>query len=230
MYLDNLTNRARKSIFSYPDPLDYLHKRGLDDSDILKYSLGYLKFAHVKNDGSVDYETLKEKTWDLKGLQKRLIFPLRNILGHVNGVVVRDIYKKAYIQVFFEEAKKLGAFFGLYEALPYIINSKKVFVHEGAIDCISFAKVFPNSVSTLTSFMNESQYQLLRFFADKIIIVFDNDGPGKYGAKKIINTYGDSNIYTVDIGYGDSNQCLQSLGFQKFEKYIKSKVPLLLRN
>lgn len=229
MYLDNFINRASKSIFSYEEPVLYLKNRGLSDEDILKYSLGYLKFATIKNDGSIDYENLKEKTWSFKGLQKRVIFPLRNILGHVNGVVVRDIYKKAYVQVLFEEAKKLGAFFGLYEALPHILSTKKVFVHEGAIDCVSFAKVFPNSVSTLTSFVNEPQYQLLRFFADKIVLVFDNDGPGKYGVKKSLEAYGDRHIHTVDIGYGDSNQCLTRLGLPRFEKYIKSKVPFLLR-
>jgi len=229
MYLDNLITRANKSIFSYEEPCNYLHGRGLSDEDIKKYSLGYLKFVSIKEDKSLDYENLKEKTWGFKGLQKRIIFPLRNILGHVNGLVIRDIHKKMYVQVLFEEAKKIGAFFGIYEALPHILSSKKVFVHEGAIDCISFSKVFPNSVSTLTSFINESQFQLLSLFADKIILVFDNDGPGKYGVKKSLEAYGDRYIYAVDINYGDSNQCLQRLGPVRFEKYIKSKVPLLLR-
>jgi DNA primase len=229
MYLDNFINRAQKSIFSYEEATDYLHGRGITDEDILKYSLGYTKFATIKDDGSIDYANLKEKTWSFKGLQKRIIFPLRNILGHVNGVVIRDIHKKIYIQVLFEEAKRIGAFFGMYEALPHILKTKKVFVHEGAIDSISFSKVFPNSLSTLTSFINEPQYQMLRMFADKIILVFDNDGPGKFGARKSIETYGDRNISTVDIGYGDSNQCLQRLGPVKFDQYIKSKVPFFLR-
>ena len=229
MYLDNLINRAQKSIFSYQDAVDYLHNRGLTNEDILKYCIGYLNFAHIKNDGSLDYKNLKEKTWDFKGLQKRIIFPLKNTLGRVNGVVIRDIYKKLYIQVLFEEAKRIGAFFGLYEALPFILKTKKVFIHEGAIDCMSFSKVFPNSASTLTSFINEAQYQMLRFFADKIILVFDNDGPGKHGVRKSLEAYGDRYIHAIDIGYGDSNECLKRLGPQRFEKYIKSKVPFLLK-
>jgi DNA primase len=229
MYLDSFINRAKKSIFSHEEALEYLHGRGFSDGDILKYSIGYLKFATIKDDGSLDYNELKEKTWDLKGLQNRIIFPLKNILGHVNGIVIRDIYKKMYVQVLFEEAKKIGAFFGIYEALPHILSTKKVFVHEGAADCMSFAKVFPNSVSTLTSFINEPQYQMLRLFADKIILVFDNDGPGKFGVKKSIETYGDRYIHAIDIGYGDSNKCLQQLGDVKFDKYIKSRVPLFLR-
>jgi len=229
MYLDNFINRARKSIFSYEEPIRYLKGRGFSDEDILKYSLGYLKFATIKDDRSIDYENLKNKTWGFKGLQKRIIFPLRNILGHVNGVVIRDIHKKVYIQVLFEEAKRIGAFFGLYEALPHILSTKKVFVHEGAIDCMSFVKVFPNSVSTLTSFVNESQYNLLRFFVDKIILVFDRDDAGRSGINKSLETYGDRYIHTVNIGYDDSNQCLQRLGLPKFEKYIKAKVPFFLR-
>ena len=230
MYLDGFINRASKRIFNYEEPLKYLKGRGITEEDILKYSIGYLKFAKVNAQDSEDYQYLKEKTWNFKGLQNRIIFPLRNILGSVNGLILRDIDTKRYIQIFFKEAKEIGAFFGLGEALPHIMKTRKVFVHEGAIDCISFAKVFPNSVSVLTSLVNEQQFETLRFFADKIILVFDNDAPGRMGTYKTFKSYGQNCIHTVNIGYGDTNKCLQTLGEKKFSQYIKSKIPLPFRS
>lgn len=229
MYLNNLVKKAHTNISSYPEPLAYLYSRGLDKEDIDKYEIGYLKIAKIIDDGSSDYKKIKKETFDFKGLQKRIIFPLKNAIGYTNGLVVRDINKKLYTQVFLTEALNIGAFFGLYEAIPSIYDKGIVFVHEGAINCMSFAKIFPNTVSSLTSFLNQQQYDILKFFADKIVLVYDNDDSGKFGVKKIMKTYQDNNIYSINIGYKDSNECLQKLGLTKFEQYIKSKIPLLLR-
>jgi DNA primase len=151
------------------------------------------------------------------------------MLGHVNGLVVRDIYQKEYRQYFLDEAKKLGTFFGLYEAFPEILRTKKVFIHEAALDSISFAKVFPNSVSVLTSFMNEVQYETLSMLADKIIMVFDEDSAGNIGRDQVYNLYGRKLLSDISIGYNDSNAILKRLGPESFKKYIWNRVPILLR-
>ena len=85
-----------------------------------------------------------------------------------------------YMIYLLKEANKMGGFFGLFEALPHIMATRKVFVHEGAIDALSFAKVFPNTISSLTSFINEPQFELLDLLVDKIILVFDDDKAGNY--------------------------------------------------
>jgi DNA primase len=230
MYLNDFIRRANKSLFEYEEPREYLYSRGLTDEDIKKFEIGYVKYANIKKDDSEDYKALWERTHELRSLQKKIIFPLKNLLGNVHGLCVRDIKNKIYIQYFLGEAKKIGAFFGLQEALPHILKTRKVFVHEGAFDSISFAQVFPNTVSSLTSFLNEQQYELLRFFADKIILVYDKDKAGNTGYQKSIEYYGDRYIDQVYIGADDSNTYLQMLGQAKFEKYIRSKVPYLLQN
>ena len=229
MYLDNVVKRAAKNIFSYPEALDYLRGRGITDEEIIKYSIGFTKIFGIPDDGSEDYKFLKEDSFGFKGLERRLLFPLKNILGHTNGLVVRDIKRKVFKQYFLTEARNVGAFFGLYEALPYISSSKKVFVHEAAIDCITFAKIFKNSVSVLTSYLNEQQYELLSMLADKIILVFDSDSPGRYGVQKSKETYGVSKIHSIELGYKDSNSCFKKLGSEEFFKYIKARVPIFLR-
>lgn len=229
MYLDGVVARASRNILSSPEALQYLGGRGITQEEVVKYSIGYTKVFNIPNDGSDDYKFLKKDSWDFKGLQKKLIFPLKNVLGHTNGMVVRDINKKLFRQYFLTEARNIGSFFGLYEALPYILKSKKVFLHESAIDSITFSKVFKNSVSVLTSFVNEQQYELLSMIADKIILVFDSDSAGKYGVDAVIKAYGTSKIYSIDLGYHDTNLCFQKLDRVAFFNYIKSRVPIFLR-
>lgn len=231
MYLDCFVATANNRIHNYQEAVDYIIKeRGLSKEDIDTYLLGYTKFASVRENNSEDYDKLKKETFGFKTLQKRLIIPLRNLLGHTNGLVVRSLEEKKYMQYFLKEAKDVGAFFGLYEALPHISRTRKVFIHEAAIDCISFSKAFPNSVSTLTSFINEAQFETLKMFADKIILVFDEDGPGQYGARKIKETYGEKHFETVSLGYNDSNACLKRMGKTDFIRFVRSKVPIFLRD
>jgi DNA primase len=229
MFLNEFVRRASRIIFDYDKPLQYLKGRGIVETDIRTYSLGYVQHATVKKEDSEEYRALYEDTYQFKLFQNKLLFPLRNILGAVNGICTRDIEQKRYNQFFLSEAKKIGAFFGLYEALTHINKTKKVFVHEGAINSISFAKVFPNTISSLTSFLNESQYEFLTLICDKIILVYDDDLAGHNGEYKMKKYYGEKFIETVFIGTDDSNTYLKMLGLQKFEVYIKSKIPKYLQ-
>jgi DNA primase len=229
MYLNEFIEKSNKIIFEYEEPLKYLRGRGLTDKDIREYQLGYVRVARIKKEESEDYKTLWQSTYEFRGLQNKIIFPLKNVLGKVHGISVRDIERKQYVHYFLNEAKKIGALFGLCEALPRIKETRKVFVHEGAINAISFAKVFKNTVSSLTSFLNEQQYELLTLYVDKIILVYDSDTAGNHGITKSLQTYGQRHIETVYIGTDDSNDYLRMMGVEKFTKYIKSKVPILFQ-
>jgi DNA primase len=229
MYLDGFAKRASQILFEYKEALRYLYGRGFTDEMIRKYQLGYMRIARIKKSKSSEYKSFYDRTYGFRALQKKILFPLRNILGRVHGLGVRSIEEKRYKFYFLNESKKIGAFFGLYRALPYIKKTRKVFVHEGAFDSMSFAEVFPNSVSSLTSFLNEQQYELLRFYADKIILVYDSDASGSYGIHKSFETYGGKYLDYIFIGEDDANTYLRMLGPEKFFRYIESKVPYLLR-
>lgn len=227
MYLDHLVQKASKAIWDYPEPLAYLKKRGLSEDDMRRYGVGYLKIANLPKEDSYDYQHFYRETNQFRYLQNKLIFPLRNIHGKVNGVVTRDLAHKRYTQFFLPECSAIGGFFGLFEALPHIWRTKRVFVHEGAFDAISFGKVFPNTVASITSFLNERQYELLMFFVKKIILIYDKDSAGYTGLKKAHEEYGEQHIDHVFIGDQDSNACLQVMGLERFQKYIRSRIPIL---
>ena len=154
MYLDEFAKKASATIWEYEEPKKYLTSRGFERSDIEHYGLGYVRVARVPKSSSPDYAAISEATDNFKRLQDKILFPLRNILGNVHGFETRSLRDKRYVQYFLPEAKKAGAMFGLIEALPSIIRTKKVFVHEGAFNAMAFARVFPNTVSSLTSFLS----------------------------------------------------------------------------
>lgn len=230
MYLDDFVCRASSSIMGYEEPLAYLRGRGLSDEDIKKFSLGYSKLVKIKKVNDKDYKELHERTYKFKGLENRIIIPLRNLVGKVNGIVSRSISEKRYIVYLMEEAKKIGAFFGLHEALPFILKSGKVFVHEAAFNSISFSKIFPNSVSTITSYINEEQYETLTMLANKIVLVFDEDEVGRKSTEILFKKYGNKFLEEVSIGYKDSNDCLRIMGLDGFGKYLKRRIPRLLQS
>jgi DNA primase len=232
VYLNSFTDMCHSTFPKYGEALAYMRSRSLSLEDINKYGIGYTKLGSVPKSSSEDYQYLHDKTYGFKYLRERLIFPLRNMLGSVNGMVTRETNDKGrrYIVYLLQEAKKIGGFFGLYEALPHIMRTKKVFVHEGAIDVASFSKVFPNTVSCLTSFINEAQFETLDMLADKIILVYDNDKAGEYGVRKMKETYGASKIDSLSLGDGDANSYLQIKSPEEYKRFITSKIPFMMRD
>jgi DNA primase len=225
MFLNEIVKKAHKTITEYSEPVQYLNGRGIVGEDICKFSIGFSRVINVPKEDSVDYRALFEESYKFRAFQDKLLFPLRNILGEVNGLCTRTLDKKQYKQYFLSEANKAGAFFGLFEALPHIERTGRVFVHEGAINAISFSKVFPNTVSSLTSFLNEPQYELLSLICEKIVVIYDEDQAGEIGIYKMKKAYGEKLIESVSIGEDDSNKYLQMFGLKKFSEYIKYKIP-----
>lgn len=230
MYLDGFVDRVGASILEYEAPMKYLAGRGFGAEDIKHWGLGYTRVARLPASESEDWKKLKADTYGFRGLEGRIIIPLRNMQGRVNGIQTRAMDQKQYKQYLMSEAKSLGAFFGLREALPHIRKTRKVFVHEGAFNSMAFSRAFPNTIAALTSFLEDRQVELLKFLVDMIVVVFDKDKSGDVGRHKVLKTYGPAGFEFVTIGESDANACLSMMGPDRFLKYIKSKVPAVLQS
>jgi DNA primase len=229
VYLNDFVEHANRMALEYEEPIKYLAGRGFDKEDIKKFGFGYLKVARIPKENTAEYKEFCDETYGFKALENRIIIPLKNVVGKVNGLVVRSIKEKRYKLYLLNESKKIGGWFGLYEAAPHILKTRRVFVHEGAFNSAAFSKVLQNTVSSLTSFINEQQYETLRMFADMIILVYDDDKAGHIGSYALKKRYGKC-IESVSIGYKDANSCLEKRGLVGFTKFMKSKIPLLLQN
>ena len=222
MFLDTLCHNLHNALPRYNNALDYLKNRGVSGEDVRDFFLGYSKIISVVDDGSLDYEIFMKETYRGKVFENKIIFPIYDVIGRTVGIFGRALDSKAFKYYLTQEAKYSGVLTGIYQALPHIYETGKVFVVEGPFDLLAFRKVFKNSVGANTAGLSESQYEILSFFADRIVTVFDSDAAGENATKEAKKKWG--NISSVSLGYKDPDNVLKELGYDKFVKYVKSKV------
>lgn len=217
MFLDILARNLHASISRYPDVLKYLHSRYVTDDDIREYELGFNKIIGVPKEDSTDYKRFMDECWKGRKLENKIIFPLKDRLGRVEGLMGRSVDTKEFKIFATEEAKYTGFFFGLWQALPFIYKEKKVFLVEGPFDLYAFRKIKLNTIATLTSGISENQYKLIKRYCDTIVTVFDSDIPGKRGTREA-KEY--RNVKSIDLKFKDPAKALEILGQNKFIEYI----------
>lgn len=167
-----------------------------------------------------------DEMWRGKKLENRIAFPITDTMGRVVGLAGRSIDSKDFKTFATEEAKYNGFFFGLSQALPYIYAENKVYIVEGYFDLIAFAKVFPNSVATITSGMNEPQHDLLTTYCDDIMLCFDDDVAGHDGRDKALKNWGSDKrkrIHSMSIGFKDPAKALETMKLKEFTKFVLAR-------
>lgn len=233
MFLDALVGTLSQSIFRYKPALDYLASRNVNEEEIKRYKIGYAKYINVPDDGTPDRKRFMEENWKGKKFENMVIFPLQDGMGRVLGITGRSISdNKLFNNFITEEAKFMGFFFGLAQALPHIYRTGRAFVVEGPFDTLAFSKVFPNTLGAMTAGISDAQRELLNFYAKQVVPVFDNDGPGRAAVRKIVVEEQWPEIEPLDLGYKDPAEALARLsepGFRKFvERKVKDVPPVLI--
>jgi len=222
-FLNQLIDKLHHSIYHHGVALNYLKNRKVTDEEIKEFKLGYSHMVAAVDDGSEDYNLFKDETYRGKVLEKKIVFPIYNMLGNPIGLLGRSIENKEFKLYLTLEAKFSGAFFGLCSALPHIYETGRVFVVEGPFDFFAFRKVFPNVVGDLTAELTEAQYEILSFFAEEIITVFDSDNPGRMAAERAKRQW--PGIKTLSLGYKDPDGVLKYYGdFNSFSAHVKRKI------
>ena len=184
--------------------LNYLQSRGLDLHTIQYFELGFAP------DGADQlYRNLKTKYEELDMLQiglikknpeghyydlfrNRVMFPIRNHLGKVVGFSGR-LYQKLenepkyvnspYTQVF----TKGDVLYNLDRAQPAIKTSKRVVLYEGFMDVIaSVGAGVKEAVASMGTALTPGQAQLIKRFADRVLLCYDGDSAGFEAMQKAI--------------------------------------------
>jgi DNA primase len=118
--------------------------------------------------------------------------------------------------------------YGLDLARDAIRKEKTAIVVEGYTDCIMIHQHgVANVVATLGTALGESHVQLLRRFAQRVVLVYDGDDPGQRAAERAVAQFisqeVDLRVLTLPVGQ-DPADFLQEQGVEAFRGQIENAV------
>ncbi len=198
--LNNLVaNYYREGLFRTPQGekiLNYLKKRGINDSTIEKYKLGYASagwdvLTDFLNKKGYSYEDLikvglikKSKTEGkfLDYFRNRIIFPIFDLQGRIigfGGRVLDDSLPK-YINspetLIYNKGSNL---YSLNFAKEDIRKNNSAIIVEGYTDVLITQQYgFNNVVASLGTALTIKQIELIKRFTDTVLIAYDADSAG----------------------------------------------------
>lgn len=226
---------------------EYFSNRGIKDTTIRKFGLGYAKDGwhnldyFLKNKGFKE-EQLIEAGLVLKSEKKgniydrfrnRVMFPVFDIKGKVIGFGGRvlDDSKPKYLNspetLVFQKGYNL---YGLNFAIKEQIQEKYFIIVEGYMDCIALNQYgITNVVASLGTALTTHQARLLKRYADKVIISYDADIAGQTATLRgleILRGAGlDVRVLIIPQGK-DPDEFIRSNGKDAFLKLVASAVSL----
>lgn len=247
-YSKNLQNSA--------DAKMYLGERGLTNETIQKFNIGFALggeagwrdlFINLSKDSFTPEEMVaagvvvkkegEEKYFDR--FRGRIMFPIKNTFGNVVGFSARILPKfddgkmGKYINspetVIYHKSKIL---FGYNLAKKSITEKKEVILVEGQMDLIMSHQVgVENIVATSGTAVTEEHIKILKRFADRVLLSFDQDTAGETAMKKcaLLALYGGLDVYIIPKkeGVKDTADLIKDFGGKEWESLISKRVHLI---
>ena len=206
-FTDQLTKGEGKAI-----GLNYFHTRGLEDSTISKYGLGWApsdrhSFTDAAKAKGFKDEYLLEtglcaKYDDKPDLHDRFVervtFPIHSVSGRVIGFGARTLKSK-------EEGKPYAKYVNSKESAIYVKNQSlygiwfakaemarkdKCFLVEGYLDVLSMHQLgITNVVASSGTALTDGQIRLIGRFTKNVTIMYDGDEAGQKAALRGIDMF-----------------------------------------
>ncbi len=225
----------------------YLRRRGLSEEIQERGMLGYAlpgwdnlssfaKRSGITVKDLVDLGLLKESNnpesrqrfYDQ--FRNRIIFPIKDVSGRIIGFGGRTLgteepkYLNSSDSVIYHKSNSL---YGLQQARMDIRQEKTVLLAEGYMDVLSLWQYgFPHTVASLGTAFTERQAELLRRYAEKIIVCYDGDNAGVRAAQKAVEILSNIPIQTfvAMIPEGmDPDDYLKKYGAESFQTEVLNK-------
>jgi DNA primase len=197
--LDEAVTYYQHHLFNTPagkEALDYLHRRGIIDSTLETFGLGYAPAswdalsAHFRSKGYAEKDLLdaglvsKRETGEVHDrFRHRVMFPIRDIRGRMAGFGARILnpedvpkYLNSPQTALFDKSQLL---YGLDLARKAIRIQDQTVIVEGYLDVIlPYQAGYTNVVSPMGTALNEHQLRLLKRLSRRIILALDSDAAG----------------------------------------------------
>lgn len=183
----------KKALQNNPKIVDYLKKRGITESDIETFHLGYA-------DSWIDlYHFLSEKWYKNNIIEEskvfidinskkdkftgRIIFPIQNNRGDFvwfAGRIIESWEPKYLNSPATKIYDKSSILYWLFQWKKEVVDKNYVIICEGYMDVIALHRAgFKNTVCVSGTALTEKQIDTLKRFTNKYYLCFDNDNAGQ---------------------------------------------------
>ncbi|MFC7060660.1 DNA primase [Halobacillus seohaensis] len=239
-WLTKLYNHLLRHSKEGKQALQYLLDRGFTEETIYKHQLGFSPTSQEFVVTFLEKKGFHPQTMVKAGLlnvnnqgeyfdrfRGRIIFPLRNHLGKTVAFAGRSLgeqepkYLNSPETDLFQKGKLL---FNFYLARSAIRKTKTLLLFEGYADVFSAEQAgVENGVATMGTSVSEVQAQLIKRYADQVIICYDGDEAGTNAAvkaAKILKRTGcQTNVARLPEGM-DPDDYIKKFGGDRFKKEI----------
>jgi DNA primase len=233
-----------RTLKKFPHACDYwLNKRQLSVNTIQKvYYLGYAPsdwnvITYLKSMGYTEDEMVKagiakrnEKGTLFSFFRDRVTIPIMDIRGNFVGFGGRLLHDDPKQPKYLNTSdtpvfKKSETLFSLNLAKNNISNDKTLLLAEGYMDVIALYQAgFKNAVATLGTSLTPEQVNLIKRYADNVIICYDNDKAGITATNRAIGLFLNSsgnkeiNVRVLRMsGAKDPDEYIKTFGNDRFK-------------
>jgi len=218
--------------------MKYAQKRGITESDINKFLIGYAPNTQTSLKDFLNKKGFDDKSLVRYGLlvernkkyidkfRNRLIQPIFNLRGDIIAFSGRYIGSSKQIPKYLNSPdtiifKKSEVLYGLFHAKSAMKNSGFLIIEEGNIDVISSHRVgVENIAAPLGTAFTEAQAILIKKFVDTVYFCFDTDDAGQNALLRAIGIAEKVGLFhkVIDIGnYKDPDELIS----KEPDKWIK---------
>ncbi len=195
--LERINSFYISNLYKNQNALNYLKQRGLFDSTIEKFQLGYapssneqfqfFKNANLNKKDLIELGVLND-SGEYPRLIERITFPIFSQSGKIIAFGGRTITNHPAKYINFTNTKifnKSKTFYGLNFAREHILRSKRVIITEGYMDVIMLHQSgVQNAVATLGTALTREHLPILRKLNSKVTVSYDSDTAGINAALK----------------------------------------------
>jgi DNA primase len=194
--LESVNNYYISNLYKNKTALEYLKQRGLKDSTIEKFSLGYAPEAQTQikyfKNAKLDFKALNELGVLVNGEYPRLIeritFPIFSPSNKIIAFGGRTITNHPAKYINFTNTKifnKSKTLYGLNFAREHILRKKELIIVEGYMDVIMLHQAgYNTAVATLGTALTIEHLPILKKLNAKVNILYDSDTAGINAALK----------------------------------------------
>lgn len=220
--------------------LAYFAGRKLRPETIKKYGLGYAPASwdglrkHLLSLGYTDDEMIASGVRSVSRngknvydtFRERVIFPIVDLRGNIIAFGGRTLvpdgipkYLNTSDTPVFKKSRNLFS-------LNFAKNSpvKRLILAEGYMDVIAVNQAgFENVVATLGTALTPEQAQIMKHYADEVIISYDSDEAGQKATRRAINLLSEAGINTKIIkmsGAKDPDEFIKKFGATRFKMLL----------